>query len=319
MKEGYAYDVARVHIKEEELLTQSEAERLLDTPTYQEAIQFLQEKGYAESREMEDMLSARREELWRFLRELSIDPQLLSIFRYETDFHNLKVAIKGKVSGDFQEKFFLDDGNVSVESIKKAAKDNDFTILPGKMAEAGKSALELLLRVQDGQLCDSILDRATLETIEGAGKQSEIPLIRDWAKWKVATTDIKIAVRCCLAEKSFDFILRALAECETLDCKQLATAAAKDLSAIYEYLSFTPYEGGVEVLKRSLSAFETWCDNVMMKRIRGEKVKYFTVAPVLAYVLAVENEIKQIRLILTGKRNGLHQTTIRERMRDLYD
>ena len=43
-----------------------------------------------------------------------------------------------------------------------------------------------------------------------------------------------------------------------------------------------------------------------------------TVSPLAAYVLARENEIKCVRVILSGKRNGLSEQSIREKVRETY-
>ena len=44
----------------------------------------------------------------------------------------------------------------------------------------------------------------------------------------------------------------------------------------------------------------------------------FSLGPLVAYVLARENEIKTVRIILTGKRSGLPEEFIRERAREMY-
>ena len=41
-------------------------------------------------------------------------------------------------------------------------------------------------------------------------------------------------------------------------------------------------------------------------------------AIVVAYVLAKENEIKTVRIILTARLNGLEEEQIRERIREMY-
>ena len=44
----------------------------------------------------------------------------------------------------------------------------------------------------------------------------------------------------------------------------------------------------------------------------------FGIAPLAAYILARENEIKMVRIILSGKLNGFPDEFIRERLRDMY-
>ena len=59
--------------------------------------------------------------------------------------------------------------------------------------------------------------------------------------------------------------------------------------------------------------------NIPMKVNFGiEKYNSFSAGPILAYFLARENEIKTVRIILTGKLNNLSDDYIRERLRKMY-
>ena len=53
-------------------------------------------------------------------------------------------------------------------------------------------------------------------------------------------------------------------------------------------------------------------------KIKEEKYNSFSAGPILAYFLARENEIKTVRIILTGKLNNLSDDFIRERLRKMY-
>jgi V/A-type H+-transporting ATPase subunit C len=98
----------------------------------------------------------------------------------------------------------------------------------------------------------------------------------------------------------------------------LAKAAASGIDAIRDYLSGTSYAEGAATLMESPSAFERWCDNRMIETIRPQKYNTFSVGPLVAYVVARENEIKTARIILTAKQNGFPEDSIRERIREMY-
>ncbi|MEG1145790.1 MAG: V-type ATPase subunit, partial [Clostridium sp.] len=66
------------------------------------------------------------------------------------------------------------------------------------------------------------------------------------------------------------------------------------------------------------SSFERWCDNLIMNRIKPQKYNSFTVSPLAAYILARENEIKCVRILLSGKLNNLPDNSLRERLREMY-
>ena len=73
-----------------------------------------------------------------------------------------------------------------------------------------------------------------------------------------------------------------------------------------------------EALAESPSAFERWCDNKIIQTIKPQKYNPFSVEPLVAYVLARENEIKTVRIILSAKANNLPEDSIRERVREMY-
>ena len=85
-----------------------------------------------------------------------------------------------------------------------------------------------------------------------------------------------------------------------------------------EYLRNEGYEEAAEALKESASAFERWCDNRVIRAVRPQKYNSFSAGPLIAYVIARENEIKTVRIILTGRQNELPDDAIRERIREMY-
>ena len=119
-------------------------------------------------------------------------------------------------------------------------------------------------------------------------------------------------------KKSAEFIRRALAECETLDADALSKAAAKSFDDLLEYLSLSPYANEANALKKSFSEFEKQCDNLIMEKVKKQKSNPFTLGPVAAYYLAKEAEIKAVRIVLSGVKNGLDENSVKERLRDLY-
>ena len=148
--------------------------------------------------------------------------------------------------------------------------------------------------------------------------ESEDEIIRDYARSVVAVADIKIAVRAQKTAKSIEFMKQAMAECGSISVDQLAKAALSGPEAIRDYLLGTEYAGGAEALSESMSAFERWCDNRIIQTISPQKYKAFTIGPVVAYVLARQNEIKTVRIVLSGKRSELPEGAIRERVREMY-
>ncbi len=317
----YTYAVARIRALEVSLFSASAIEQLIACKNYDACLDFLKEKGWGDAEQdktAESILTTEEERIWQVMAELSVDRSNFEILFYTNWFHNLKAAIKNVCTKDKVQNIYYKSSFMPPEELEQLIREQDFGSLPENMQEAAKDAFETLLHSRDGQLCDCIIDQACLKAIRKAGKASHTQVIRTYAETTVALADIKIAVRSCKTGKSREFMMRSMAECDSLNVENLAKAALAGESALYEYLEGNGYRDAVEQLKRSYSAFERWCDNHMIEAIKPQKTNPFSIGPLVGYVLGRENEIKTVRIILTCKQNGLGDDAIRERVREMY-
>ncbi|NLU35913.1 MAG: V-type ATPase subunit [Clostridiales bacterium] len=316
----YIYAVARIRSKELQLLDDQFINQLMAAPGYNECLKLLLDKGWAKEgiTELEQMLKHEQEETWDFISDLVEDMSAFDVLLLPNDYHNLKAAIKMVYTGSEDENIFLNHGSIDAGTILEAVKSQDFTLLPEHMRTAAGEAYRVLTETGDGQLCDLIIDKAALEAIYSAGKEQSDEVLKLFAEMKTASANIKIAVRAQRTGKSLEWIQRALAPCDTLDVEILARAAVSGFDEICEYLMQTEYAEGVDELKRSLSHFERWCDDRLIQRIQPQKYNPFTLGPLAAYLLARDNEIKTVRIILLGKLNEISEEAIRERLRIMY-
>lgn len=319
-KNEYAYAVARIRARELRLLSASFLDQLLSAPDSDGCLKLLREKGWGEkdTDSPEEMLSCERRRIWELMDELVEDSSVFHVFLYGNDFHNLKAAIKESFRKTSFPGIYVGHGTLSSEEIKEAVANNRFQELPERMREPAREAYQTLLHTHDGQLCDVILDRAALEAIYQAGKESGDEFLALYGELTVASADIKTAFRAVRTGKSEEFLRRALVPCDTLKLPELILASKEGLPGLAAYLETTSYREGAKELLSSPSAFERWCDNLLMRRIRPQLSQPFGLGPLAAYILARENEIKSVRIILSGKRNGLSEDSIRERIRETY-
>lgn len=320
MAEEYIYAVARIKARETQLLTQQDIDRLMACKTPADCLRALGDKGWdtGSGKPAEAVLAAETEKTWALMRELTPDLTPFNVLLYPTDFNNLKAAIKCAVTGAEPRSVFLPGGTVPTEAVQAAVRENDFSALPDFMAAPAAEAMQVLLSTRDGQRCDTILDRACLAAIRRAGRESRNPLIDGFAEFKVAVSDIRIAIRAQHTGKTRAFLEESLAPCDTLDLGALTDAALKSEEALCAYLRRTDYADGVGPLQAGASAFEKWCDDrqtALVKEVGRQD--YFTVAPLLGYVVARQNEIAAVRIILSGKQNGLPDERIRARLREM--
>ena len=266
----------------------------------------------------EGLLAAEEAKTWDFLQEVAKDPAPLAPLLVPIDGNNLKAAIKCAATGTQPQGVFLPGGQWEPESLLEMAKARDFSSLPQAFAQAAEEASRAMLQTGDGQLCDVLVDRACLEEILRLGKASGLAVLERYGQWTVATADIQTAARACKAGKNREFLELALAPCDSLDVAALAQAAGQSMEPLLEYLESTPYSQGAQALRESFSAFEKWRDDQAMELVKGEKAEYESAGPLFAYAVARRREADTVRVILSGKRNGLEDGRIRERLRETY-
>lgn len=321
-KTKYTYAVARIRALEVSLLTNAVIEQLLACKSAEQALQLLVEKGWGDltagTLDADEVLNKEEEKMWQTIREVAPDMHVFDVLSLPKLYHNLKAAIKEVCTEVENKNIFYDDCEISGEEMFALVQNKEFDKLPGNMSATAREAFDTLLHTRDGQLCDLIIDRATLEAMLEAGKKSGEKIIEEYAQTAVAIADIKIAVRSQKTGKNAEFMKKAMVNCSEINVDQLTQAALAGAEEIAQYLEGTSYREGADALRISPSAFERWCDNKMTDSMRSQKYESFSVGPLLAYLLARQNEIKTVRIILTGKQNEFPDEAIRERIREMY-
>lgn len=316
----YLYAVARIRSKELGLLSKSDIEQLMGCKSEKECVNFLADKGWGrtEHESTEQMLAAEREKTWELIGELVEDMSVFNTFLYSNDYHNLKAAIKQVYTDSAQGAIYISHGTIEPAVIVEAIREKEFGSLPDYMRACAQEAYQIMMQTGDSQLCDIIIDRAALDTILQKSRESGNEVLAEYGELKVAAANINIIIRSIKTGKDKAFMERAIAECTSLNKEELINAALEGIDAVYDYLSSTNYADAVDAIKESPSAFERWCDNLIIRHISPQKYNPFTLSPLVAYIIARDNEIKTVRIILSGKRNEIPDSKVRERLRDMY-
>ncbi len=324
----YIDAVTRIHIKENDLLSKEFLEQLVQAEDYDACLAMLAEKGWGcggerdgqlVSRDVKDIIKSERDRAWDLMREvLHEDIRKLDIFLIPIDYHNLKAAIKETRLGHEYDDIYMDQGAFPAEMVREAVQKKEFDKLPERMAKVGEEALGVFLRTGDAQLCDTMIDKAAIEELVATADETDSTALKEYAELTAVSANIKTALRAYKTGKNQEFLENALAECKTLNKTALIKATLVGIDELVDYLSGTAYGDGGAEFDKSMSAFERWCDDLLITRMKVQKWNPFGIDPLAAYVLACENERKSVRIILSGKKNGLPAETIRERIRETY-
>ena len=320
MQQDFTYAVARIRFRETKLLSDTDLNALLMSSDVDAVMRLLRDKGWGDNTDCrpEELLALEENKLWEFINETVDDISVLNFLLIPNDYHNLKVILKCITRDLEPDSMLIEDSVEDAKTIYEAIKSREYGDLPEYLQEVAQDAMTTLLQTSDGQLCDIIVDKACMEHVYRLGKESKSDIIRLYCELFVVAADIKIAIRCANTKKKLDFIRRALAECDTLDVERLAQAAFEGKDEVIAYLGTTEYRSAVDAIETSMSAFEKWCDDYMTNAMKPQKWEPFGIGPVVAYIIARQNEIKAVRMILSAKLNDLSENTIKERLRDMY-
>lgn len=317
----YAYAVARVRANELNLLSAADVEQLIVAEDYKTAMRRLADAGWGDSDGVSDYaqyLENYFAKTWDLLVEVMDDIHELDLLLIRNDMQNLKAALKGIVSQHDAKDLYVKSTVYNTEDIITAVANREFKELPDFMQKPAEDAYEVLTATGNGQLADAIIDRATLERMLELGKKSGSAVLAELAERMCATANIKTALRCANTLKSKDFIESSLCNCDTISKDKLVDTALEGTDAVLRYLEDTAYATGAAMFKESTSAFEKWCDDLLMECVNKAKYTAFGIDPIVAYYVARDAEIKTVRIVLSAKINNLPADVIRERVRTLY-
>ena len=316
---SYEYSVGSVRAKETGLLKKQDLDLLIASGSVDNMCAVLRDKGY-DGDSVEDMINNRTESLWSYVRSVAPDMNELDLLLCRNDLQNIKVTIKGVLSGRDFAHMLAEPYTVEPSLIREAVEQQKFSLLPDWVAEAARQAFEKTAHESDARLGDTILDRAVSEhMLLLAEKKSDI--IFEYFKTLIFYANVKTALRCSRIGAERNYIESALVPVDGADVRHMAESAAAGESELVDYLSRTDNYGCADAVaeyKKSPSAFERFADNKVLSV--AVKCRYASdgIDPLFGYIIAVEAEQKVIHIIASGLKTGQNEASVRERLRKIY-
>ena len=325
----YNYAVGRIRALEPKLLGKDKIDRMVGADTPQDVLKILSETDYAmvvseSPYEYEDMLSGELKAVYNLIQTISPDPALTDLFFINQDIHNIKVILKAHYLGMDKPEPLVGGWTISVDELIKAIEGQDYKDLPGYIKQALETLDNIMSIRVDPQKIDTVLDRAMYDHIfDICGKRKD-KFVLNYFKKKVDIINIKTLLRVKRIDGGIEFLTPLLIQEGTLDKKFFAEAVDQPFEWLMTEMKNSEYSSiiipGVEQLIKhgSLTLYERLADNYLMDYIKTKKWESFGIAPIVAYILAKQNEIDLIRIIMVGKINNIPADKISERLRDTY-
>ena len=305
--ERYLCVSAYVRALEAQLLTDGDLQRMIDADDVREAIRVLTDHGYPEMAphmvSLEDTLRHHREALMGSLSDFLPEGGLLDLFRIRYDYHNTKVALKALWTDVDATRLLMGGGRLEPLWLYQTLCTGEDQKLPPVMEQAVQEARERV--------------GATLDPQKAVGS----PFLLDYVALLIDTANLQAAVRILRMGKDAILLEESLLPGGTVaQDRLLESARAGTIADLY---AASPLEEAAGLGQQALSgggltAFEKACDDAQNAFLQRAMLIPFGPEPVLAFVAAREQEMRNVRIIISGKLAKLPASTIRERMREAY-
>lgn len=327
----YAYAVARVRVLENRLLNKGQIDRMTEAPGAREALQVLGETDYSSAvgeledvHHFEDLLAAELGRVYGEVRRFYPEPRLIEALAAKYDVHNLKVLLKARGMGQELEEDLLYHGvgNISPAKLQVMLATEDFRDLAPHLREAVEEVGARWAQNPDPQLIDILLDGALYAHIFAL--IADIPFLVEFFTHQANLINLRTLVRLQILKQKGDFLQKVLLGGSDIDQQLLCDLLSEPLEALCDCFALSPYaqvveEGLLEWQEKGrLTRWEKLADDFLLGFVRQHRHEPFGPQSLLGYLLAVENELKLIRIIMVGKLNHLPIEEIRERLRDVY-
>ena len=251
-------------------------------------------------------------------------------FASKYDFLNIKILIKSKcLKKEFSNGLISSIGTMDMEKLKLAIRDEKYEDIPDSFELLIKKTLSEYHKFKDPEMIDFVLDRERyimifnkireIETIE-----SEELFLKRFININIDLNNIVNCIRVKIRGEKKAFIKEFLIPEGDFKIEKIIEIYDSPLSSWFEKLKYTDYKDIIELgvnyfqKNNSLMELEKLRDNFILNFSKIGKYITFGIEPLVGFITAKENDIKNIRIILSGKLNNLSPEKIKERVRDTY-
>ena len=318
----YPYAVSKIRTKELNLLTKHELELLADEGNIDRVRSILIDKEYNfelvdKIEEFEKVLKNESEKLYKLIKELIPETNFANIFLCKNDYHNAKMILKAKIAGKEYKNKLVDNGTIQVEEIEKGIETENYNSFSEYMANGIKELNKIEELEKNPYIIDCILDAKSFEEMKAIAQDTKCEFIIKYIEKLINLINIKTFFRVVRKFNKDKKILEyAYIEGGNISKSVFLESLNQDIEN-----SKLRYEGCQEIYDRAFynpETFDKFCDDYIMSYMKESKLKALTIEPIVSYIYAKETEIKNIRIILTGKLNNINPKIIKERLRESY-
>lgn len=330
-QDDYAYSASRVRAREIKMLDGSRFNRMLEAASPEEAFKVLTEAEYGLGIEktggfysFEELLAEEMKKTYMLLLEMAPEIEVVKAFQRRHDSFNIKVLLKSELQNIDPPSILLDTGTFEKDEIVRIIRERDYKELTQIMQDAVAEVYDVFSRMHDPQAIDLILDKASHKQFIRDLRNIDNTFLHEIAEIITDISNIKMYIRAQSIGREKRFLEKILLAGGKVSTDYYIKNSGKPDEVFIDGLRDTKYfdvvKKGFEIYseKSNISVPEKLLDDFFMEFLQRAKLITIGVEPFIAYLFAKETEIKNVRIIMTGKINNLPVDMIRERLRLVY-
>lgn len=350
-RDNYIGGSISTRIRENNLLTSNDLERLNDYNSVEDVLNALSDSSYRDAiqnlnrpEEYEKILDEELKNSYDLIENTAGDDNILQYFRERYNFHNLKVLVREIAQDESYANLYNDIGNIDLAYIKRHLSNDNIEVgfLEGleiegyepfnksvnendTYVEYGKKALAKFRETNNPKDIDITLDKAYYEKLLIDAKEIDLEELTKYTKERIDLINIKTLLRIKAQGNEASDLSEALIDGGYIEPERLVELAPADINHIVVKLS---NENINKYLVRALDDEKTLDQNLLdlEKAIDDHQMDYSRLAKsmtygpevLMNYIISKEAEIKNLRIILVSKLNSLPKEFTLERLRETY-
>ncbi|MEC6747520.1 V-type ATP synthase subunit C [Marinilactibacillus sp. XAAS-LB27] len=328
---AYGSSNVLIRVYENNLLNRGHYDRMLAADSFEDAVNVLRETPYRndvdrikEDKDYDTMLMNELHQTFDELFKISPNKALVEVFGLRYAYHNLKVLFKEEFTEQDLDHLFIPIGRYDISELRQAVRTGASDVLPQPYLDSINEVQMDYDEYQNTQSIDIILDRRFFSHMRILADETGEQGIPEMVETFIDFQNLSTLTRAMKQNRTRNFLVTILSSSGSIPKADLVDIANKDMSTAANTLKNTKYKSIIEASVDSDTneispvKLDFEIDNAYMKMMQDAKLKSFGPLPIAAFIYAKETEVKNLRLILSGKENGVSADGIRERMRLNY-
>jgi len=319
----YGFATGLVRSLQTKLLTKGTLADMAGAENYDSAAAILSSSEYAPPQDsfgpedMEKNLLAQRSAVRKLFTDLMIEKEIITLFRLRDDFANLRLALRRKLTEIPIGTDYSNEGNVPAEDFELLFEEENYDPLPYYMQEAIEDAVIAYYQNKDIRQIDFALDGKFYEYVLSRASQLKNIFLCELIKMQIDFVNIRTMLRLKFTDSEHRDVF---IEGGYIEFSKLKNAIDSDYEAIKILFASTQYSDIVEtgvnylVSNKSFLMLEQKCEEHLAAFLKLTDMITAGPQPVIAYFLLKQSEIRNLRLILNAKKNGLDKELILDRI-----